>query len=156
MLKLSWLISLGITLIGFLIIQQFFTIQPEGVSANGNLGLVGIVIVTPFLLLSLYTTYRFFLVRIKEGKDKVMKIISIFVGFFMIAVLFYLVIDYKNTVVTSLESNINIDEFPQLNEFTFDIFFNFYTYALVHTVSGVIGTIVGFIQSKIIKEELAK
>ena len=156
MQKLSWLISLGITLIGFLSIQQFFTIQPEGVSANGNLGLVGIVIVTPFLLLSLYTTYRFFLVRIKEGKDKVMKIISIFVGFFMIAVLFYLVIDYKNTVVTSLESNINIDEFPQLNEFTFDIFFNFYTYALVHTVSGVIGTMVGFIQPKKTKEELAK
>ncbi|MDM5334711.1 nucleoside-diphosphate sugar epimerase [Ureibacillus composti] len=156
MLKLSWLISLGITLIGFLIIQQFFTIQPEGVSANGNLGLVGIVIVTPFLLLSLFTTYRFFLVRIKEGKDKVMKIITIFGGLFMIAVLFYLVIDYKNTVITSLETNIKIDKFSQMNEFTYDIFFNFYTYALVHTVSGVIGTIVGFIQSKIIKEELAK
>jgi len=156
MLKLSWLISLGITLIGFLIIQQFFTIQPEGVSANGNLGLVGIVIVTPFLLLSLFTTYRFFLVRIKEGKDKVMKIITIFGGLFMIAVLFYLVIDYKNTVITSLEPNIKIDKSSQLNEFTYDIFFNFYTYALVHTVSGVIGTIVGFIQSKKTKEELAK
>ena len=156
MLKLSWLISLGITLIGFLIIQQFFTIQPEGVSANGNLGLVGIVIVTPFLLLSIFTTFRFFLVRFKEGKDKVMKIIAIFGGLFMIAVLFYLVIDYKNTVITSLEPNIKIDKSSQLNEFTYDIFFNFYTYALVHTVSGVIGTIVGFIQSKIIKEELAK
>lgn len=154
MLKLSWLISLGITLIGFLIIQQFFTIQPEGVSANGNLGLVGIVIVIPFLLLSLFTNYRFFLLQIKEGKDQVMKIISIFGGFFMIAVLFYLVIDYKNTVITSLK--LKIDQFPQLNEYTYDIYFNFYTYALVHSVSGVIGTIVGFIQSKKIKEELAK
>ncbi|MGE7666131.1 nucleoside-diphosphate sugar epimerase [Ureibacillus composti] len=156
MLKLSWLISLGITLIGFLIIQQSFTIQPEGVSANGNLGLVGIVIVTPFLLLSIFTTFRFFLVRFKEGKDKVMEIIAIFGGLFMIAVLFYLVIDYKNTVITSLEPNIKIDKSSQLNEFTYDIFFNFYTYALVHTVSGVIGTIVGFIQSKKTKEELAK
>ncbi|MFJ8237247.1 nucleoside-diphosphate sugar epimerase [Ureibacillus sp. NPDC094379] len=156
MLKLSWLISLGITLIGFLIIQQFFTIQPEGVSANGNLGLVGIVIVIPFLLLSLFTTYRFFLVGMKEGKDQVMKIISIFGGFFMIAILIYLVIEYKNSVITSLESDIKIDEFPQLNQYTYDIFFNFYTYALVHTVCGVFGTIVGFIQSKKIKEELAK
>lgn len=159
MLKLSWLISLGISLIGFLVIEHFFTIQPEGVSGNGNLGAVGITLVLPFLLLSLLTTFRYFLVLSQNMKDTINKIIFIISSFILIGVFVYFSIDYKNTILASLggpvsDPNSTIYGFPLLNQYTNHIFFNFYTFALVHTVSGTIGIIIGLLKPVKIKEEL--
>ena len=58
MLRLSWLISIGISLFGVLLIEHFFTITADDSGrANGNLGAVGLALVLPFILLSLSTFF---------------------------------------------------------------------------------------------------
>ena len=159
MLKLSWLISLGISLLGFLIIENFFTIKPEGVSGNGNLGAVGMALVLPFLLLSLLTTFRYFLTVSKQASDRLVKVISFIGGFALIGVLLYFAIDYKNNVLESLGGPVSnpdskIYGYPILNQYTNRVYYNFYTFALIHSISGLVGAIVGILNTEKKKEEL--
>ncbi|HWL25460.1 MAG TPA: nucleoside-diphosphate sugar epimerase [Ureibacillus sp.] len=159
MLKLSWLISLGISLIGFLIIESFFTIQPEGSSGSGNLGAVGIALVLPFLLLSLYTTYRYFSTLLGQSTDTLNRVLILVSSIVLFGVFLYFSNEYRTDVIDSLggpttDPNSKIYQYPLLNQFTNSIFFNFYTFGLIHTISGVIGGLVGWIRPK--KEESPK
>lgn len=61
MLRLSWLISMGISLFGVMIIQHFFTMKPDKTANAGNLGALGIALVAPFILLSLLLHIAFLL-----------------------------------------------------------------------------------------------
>lgn len=157
LLRLSWLISLGISLLGFIIIEHFFTIQPEGVSGSGNSGAIGIALVLPFLLLSLFTTYRYFSELSRNAKDKLNRIFAFVSGIILIGIFIYFANGYKNDIIESLggpttDPNSKIYGFPLLNQYTNHVFFNFYTFGLVHTISGLIGGFVGLSKPK--KEEL--
>lgn len=159
LLRLSWFISLGISLIGFLIIGNMFTIRPDGTLENESLGFVGIIFVLPFILLSLFTTFRYFHYLTKSTNDRLMKSLSIVGGFILIFVLIYFTIDYKNEVIESLggpSTNVNstIYNLPLLNAYTNTIFFNFYTFALIHSIFGLIGAFMALIRPEMKKEEL--
>lgn len=158
MLKLSWLISLGISLIGFLVIEHFFAIHPENFSGSGNLGAVGIALVLPFLLLSLLTTFRYFLVLSRNTIGQINKLITVISCFILIGIFIHFSLDYKNGVIDLLGGPISDPEseiygFPVLNQYTNHIFFNFYTFALVHTISGTIGTMIGILKPEKEKEK---
>lgn len=158
LIRLSWLISLGLSLLGFLIIGHFFTIQPEETLSNGSLGFIGIIFVLPFLLLSIFITFRYILTLTRSTADRLMKALSIVVGFLMLAVLVYLTMDYKNDILVTLDG-VNTGgtlTLPKLNEYTYTIYFNFYTFALIHAIVGVIASIVGVIKLETEKEELAE
>ena len=148
MLRLSWLISLGISLFGVMIIQHFFTVKPDDVADGGNLGALGLALVAPFILLSLFITYRFFVVSSRNAKDHIMRMIYFIFGVALLVVLIFYSIDFKDSVYTSLGGDTTtpgsvIYGFPVLNEYTNHVFLNFYTFGIVHTISGLIGTIVG-------------
>ncbi len=156
LLKLSWLISLGISLFGFLMIENFFTIHPEGTSGSGNLGAVGIALVFPFLILSLFTTFRYFSNASNQAKNHLNPAITIIVGIILIGFFVYFANEYWHDVIVSLggsttDPGSKIYQYPLLNQYTNHIFFNFYTFGLIHTVSGVIGGLVGWLKPK--KEE---
>ncbi len=156
LLKLSWMISLGISLLGFLVIENFFTIQPKGISGSGNLGAVGIALVFPFLLLSLFTTYRYFFTLSNQAKNRLNRVITVITGFVLLGIFIYSSISYKNDIFESLGgSTTNPDstifQYPLLNQYTNHLFFNFYTFGLVHTISGLIGGLIGWFKPK--KEE---
>lgn len=153
MLKLSWLISIGISLFGVMIIEHFFSLSPEGVAKTGNLGAVGIALVIPFILLSLLTTFRYFAELFRNLKDKLLTIILVIAGIGLIVATAYYANDYKNEVYATLggttkDANSIIFGFPILNEYTNRIFINFYTFAFVHTISAVAGGIFGLIKPK--------
>ncbi|RHW33432.1 nucleoside-diphosphate sugar epimerase [Lysinibacillus yapensis] len=151
MLRLSWLISLGISLLGFLIIGQFFTIQPEDTLENTNLGFIGIILVCPFLFLSLFTTFRFFFILAGMAKNRLLKVLSFVLGLLLIGVLFYFIMDYKNGIILdgpTMELNSTFYNLPMLNEFTYTIFFNFYTFAFIHSISGLMGGIFSVLKNK--------
>lgn len=153
MLKLSWLISLGISLFGFLMIEHFFTIQPEGTSGNGNLGAVGIALVLPFLILSLFTTFRYSSTIVYQAKDPLNRIFMITSLIVLIGVFIYFAYSYQQDVIKLLggptsNPDSKIYQYPILNQFTNHIFFNFYTFGLIHTVSGLIGSIFGWFKPK--------
>ena len=159
LLRLSWLISLGISLLGFLIIGHFFTIQPDEFMSNGSLGFIGIIFVLPFLLLSIFTTFRFFFTFTQATTNQLMKTLSIGGGFLLIAVLVYLTLKYKNENLSSIgeaiiEPNPIFFNLPMLNEYTYTIYFNFYTFALTHVIIAVIASFVGLIVPNTKKEEL--
>lgn len=151
MLRLSWLISLGISLFGVMIIQHFFTVKPDEVANAGNLGALGMALVAPFILLSLFTTYRFFVESSRHAKDHLMRMIYFVFGVALVVVLIYYANDYKADVFARLGGDTKtvgsqIYGFPLLNEYTNSIFFNFYTFGLVHAITGLVGAILGMLR----------
>ena len=132
MLRLSWLISLGISLFGVMLIEHFFTIEPDAVANSGNLGALGLALVKPVLLLSLFSTFRYFTEVTRASHDSIMRSILIGFGFALLIVVIFYAIGYKNDVYASLNGNTStpgsiIYGFPMLNEYTNRIFINFYT-----------------------------
>ncbi|SOC03003.1 hypothetical protein SAMN05880501_103151 [Ureibacillus xyleni] len=139
MLRLSWLISLGISLLGFLITGNLFSAK-----SDGNFGFIGVIFVIPFLLLSMFITFRYFLELSRKAKV-LSKILSLVGGVLFIGILAYYFVDYKN--------NLNpTTNFPKINNQTYSIYINFYTFALLHTSAGWFGGLLGFISVEKEKE----
>lgn len=158
MLRLSWLISMGISLFGVMLIQNFFTMKPDDVAQAGNLGALGIALAAPFILLSLFITYRFFLVTSSQTRDQLMRFIYLIFGVALLVVLTFYANEFKNDVYTSLGGNTytkgsQIYGFPVLNEYTNHVFLNFYTFGIVHVVSGLVATIIGIFRKTTIMQE---
>lgn len=84
-----------------------------------------------------------------------MKFFSIAGGFLLIGTLVHFSLDYKNDILSSLNgANVGgIFKLPKLNEYTYTIYFNFYTFALIHAVVGVIAALFGLLNPKTKKEE---
>ncbi|MBM7664586.1 hypothetical protein JOC25_001042 [Solibacillus kalamii] len=153
MLRLSWLISMGISLFGVLIIQHFFTVKPDDVANGGNLGALGLALVAPFIILSLFITFRFFTESARNAKDRLMRMIYLVFGFALLAAFIYYAIDFSNNVYASLGGDTktpgsSIYRLPLINEYTNHVFLNFYTYGIVHTLSALIGVANGMVKPK--------
>ncbi|KGR78754.1 hypothetical protein [Ureibacillus manganicus] len=133
MLRLSWLISLGISLLGTLIVGNLYIQSDDNAK---SFGFIGMVLLIPFLLLSLFITFRFFLVASRNADDRLMRLFSFVVGVVLIGVLIYFIIDYKNDALSDIG-------LPMLDQQTYSIYFNFYTFALIHSISGFVGGLVG-------------
>ncbi|WP_431027463.1 nucleoside-diphosphate sugar epimerase [Lysinibacillus sp. LZ02] len=149
MLRLSWLISIGISLLGVIVIEHFFTLKADDISTtSGNLGAVGITLVIPFIVLSLLTTFRYFTELSRHAHDRILRNCFIIGGIALLIAFIYFAIDYKNDIYTSLggtekESHSSIYGFPKLNEYTNKIYLNFYTFAAIHTLTAIIGGLYG-------------
>ena len=154
MLRLSWLISIGISLFGVLLIEHFFTLTADGTEAHGgNLGAVGLALIAPFILLSLFITFRYFTERSRMTRDRILRICLLIGGGALAAALLYYALDYKDEVYRALggttkDKDSIIYQFPVLNEYTNKIFINFYTFALIHTVSAILGGLFGVLKPK--------
>ena len=151
MLRLSWFISLGISLFGVLIIEYFFTMQPDEVASSGNLGALGLALVLPFVALSLFITFRFFTQFIRTRQDMLSRSIAFIFSVALAIVLFIYAKQYGADVYDSLGGTTHdkqsiIYGFPALNEYTNRVFINFYTFALVHTVAAFIGIVYGLVK----------
>lgn len=74
----------------------------------------------------------------------------------MIGILVYLSLDYKNDILATLDGADARGGYhlPSLNEYTYTIYFNFYTFALIHAVVGIIAALVGVFKPEAKKEEL--
>lgn len=134
MKRLSFFISLGISLLGVLIVQNLF-------EDDKYLGFVGITFVTPFILLSLFITYRYFLLVVKETNDNLLKFTVIFGSLLLLIFLAYFSYQYKFQVVKNTKTL-----FPPFNEKTYQAYLNFYTFAFIHTFSALLGSIFGMIK----------
>ena len=158
MLRLSWLISMGISLFGVMLIQQFFTMKPDDVAQAGNLGALGIALAAPFILLSLFITYRFFLVSSRQVRDQLMRLIYLIFGVALLVVLTFYANEFKNDVYASLGGNTHtqgsqIYGFPTLNEYTNHVFLNFYTFGIGHVINGLVATAIGIFKKTTVMRE---
>lgn len=144
MLRLSWLISLGISLFGVLLIEHFFTMEPDDIANGGNLGALGLALILPFVLLSLFITFRYFTELTRAAKDSLIRSIYIGFGFALLIFVVYYAIGYKDDVYATLGGDTKaagsvIYGFPLLNEYTNRVFINFYTFTAIHLVSALAG-----------------
>lgn len=154
MIRLSWLISMGISLFGVILIEHFFTLKLNHQSTvNGNLGAVGLALILPFILLSLFITFRYFTDLSRKSKDNISRGIYIGFGFALLVVVTYFALDYKQSVYADLGGNTKdpnsiIYQFPILNEYTNNIYINFYTFLMIHTVAALVGSFFGIFYKK--------
>jgi len=143
---------MGISLFGVLIIQHFFTVKPDDVANGGNLGALGLALVAPFIILSLFITFRFFTESARNAKDQLMRMIYLVFGIALLVAFIYYANDFSNNVYASLGGDTKtpgstIYRFPLLNEYTNHVFLNFYTFGIVHSVSALIGAANGILKS---------
>ncbi|WPK10695.1 nucleoside-diphosphate sugar epimerase [Lysinibacillus louembei] len=159
MLRKSWLISIAISLFGVMIIEYFFTFQLDDTVKHGNLGIVGLALITPFILLSLFVTFRFFMELARGSKDSILRNILVIAGIGLIIATGYYAVQYKNDVYASLggttyDPQSQIYGLPVLNEYTNRVFINYYTFLFIHTISAVLGAIYGVVKPKKAAEEI--
>ena len=88
--------------------------------------------------------------------DWLMKLFSIAGGFLLVGVLVFLSLNFNNDILATLDGSSSAGNFnlPRLNEYTYTIYFNFYTFALIHAVVGIIAALVGLMKPETKKEEL--
>lgn len=159
MLRKSWLISIAISLFGVMIIEYFFTFKLDDTVKHGNLGIVGLALITPFILLSLFVTFRFFMELARGSKDSILRNILVIAGIGLIIATGYYAVQYKNDVYASLggttyDPQSQIYGLPVLNEYTNRVFINYYTFLFIHTISAVLGAIYGVVKPKKAAEEI--
>lgn len=85
-----------------------------------------------------------------------MKLLPTVACLLLVSALIYLALDFKNDIMSTLEgTNVNTPfNLPELNEYTYTIYFNFYTFALIHAIVGLIAAVVGLLKPETKKEEL--
>lgn len=133
-IRLSWLISIAISFFGFVLVSQLYEVQPKG--ATGNLGFIGIIFLFPFIILSLITTFRYFLTVTGSAK-RIEKFIGIAGGILLLGLFVYF------SSVQSIEG-----DFSEFNNSKNLVFFNIYTFGLIHTISGILGAFYGVMKPK--------
>ena len=152
MLRLRLPNKLGNLPFRFKITRAFFTLTADGNETHGgNLGAVGLALIAPFILLSLFITFRYFTERSRKAHDRILRICLLIGGAVLAAALLYYALDYKDEVYATLggttkDKDSIIYQFPVLNEYTNKIFINFYTFALIHTVSAILGGLFGVLK----------
>lgn len=152
MIRRSWLISMAISLFGVMMIEHFFTLKGDEHNATGaNLGIFGLALVVPFILLSIFITVRFFMHYARTANDKIMRTIIMIFTFAFIFVVGYFAIDYRADVYAELGGNQNdstsiIYGMSVLNEYTNRVFINMYTYFFIHAIAAFIGLVIGILK----------
>lgn len=135
-----------LSFLGFLLIENVFTIQPSVTSGNGNLGLLIIMALSPIFIASyLYTFKRtrgiFFTIQNKKIGILALSFLLL-LGAFMV----FLIISYRSDLIVALggtpsNPDSRIFRYGWLNQYTNSIYFNAYTFILTHFIVIAIGII---------------
>ncbi len=139
-----WFFSLMVSYVGFYVIEHLFTIPPHKVSGNGNPGLLVIFLLFPFFAASLYLTFILIKAIFSTGLNiKRIAIISS-IAILICIILTGLIIHYTNALVHSLggtptSPDSRIYRFGWFNQYTNSLYFNTYTFLLIHILSVLAG-----------------
>lgn len=132
-----WMISFLFSFLGFFIIENIFTIKPDVISGNGNLGLLIIMLFSPVFITSYFLTFK--LVKEISNHVKNRKInawillLSLIFSVFLMAA----IVNYANELVIALggtpaDPDSRIYRFGWFNQYTNSIYFNVYTFLMTH------------------------
>lgn len=133
-----------LSFLGFYLIKNVFTIEPQVTSGNGNLGLLIILLLSPIFFVSYLYTFK----RTREVFYKVRKKVvnALILSLLLLSslVLVFLIIEYTSELINALggtpsDPDSQIFRFGWFNQYTNSIYFNLYTFLLTHTVVIIIG-----------------
>ncbi|WP_282935814.1 hypothetical protein [Paenibacillus sp. RC67] len=134
-----WFLSLVISFAGFYVIEHLFTIPPDKVSGNGNLGLLMILIGSPFFITSLVLTFNMIRTLFKNSTTKIIVClgsIAILCGIILTSFLFQNIHELVTALGgTPTNPNSKIYRFGWFNQYTNRMYFNNYSFLLTHILS---------------------
>ncbi|GEK34993.1 hypothetical protein [Kurthia sibirica] len=143
MKKLSWYISLGITFIGFLVINHYFTLQSDEPLGNINPAFIPLVILVPFVAVSLFITFavgsEYFT---HASKSKIM------IAFFLAILIFILAGGTEYQYIQSQIEEFNgtwadpgslIYNMTPFNSYTNGWYLNESVFLIIHTIAFLLG-----------------
>lgn len=141
--NLAWYISLAISFFAFIIIEIYFTLDPSKSAHHGNDALIPIIILIPFLLLSLFITWtvgrKYFAVKPLK-RFWLFAFITALILLISITGEYQLLQDSLNELHGNWQNpNSVIFEKGAFNYYTNNWYFNENTFLLIHLLAFLLG-----------------
>ncbi|MBX9974816.1 hypothetical protein [Cytobacillus firmus] len=147
-----WILSFLFSFSGFYLIEHLFTVDPNVISGNGNLGILIIFLFTPVFISSWIFTY-------KLAKAKFVNNNKMTIGIFLFALagcvlLMIEISDYTRELIIALggtpdNPESRIYRFGWFNQYTNSLYFNVYTFFLSHIITVILGILSAMRRGKI-------
>ncbi|MCJ1909009.1 hypothetical protein [Planococcus ruber] len=133
-----------LSFLGFYLIENVFTIEPQVTSGNGNLGMLIILLLSPIFFVSYFYTFKKTREVFYKVQKKIIKALILSLLLLLIVVLVFLNIEYTNELIIALggtpsDPDSRIFRFGWFNQYTNSIYFNLYTFLLTHILAVIIG-----------------
>ena len=97
-----WVIIFLSSFLGFQLIENIFTIRPNIISGNGNLGILIIILFSPIFIASYFLTFRLVRGKLNNAENRKMIAAILFLSLTICALLILLLSNYTNELIISL------------------------------------------------------
>lgn len=133
-----------LSFLGFYLIENVFTIEPQVTSGNGNLGMLIILLLSPIFFVSYFYTFKKSREVFYKVQKKILKALILSLLLILEVVLVFFNIEYTNELIIALggtpsDPDSRIFRFGWFNQYTNSIYFNLYTFLLTHILAVIIG-----------------
>lgn len=133
-----------LSFLGFYLIENVFTIEPQVTSGNGNLGMLIILLLSPIFFVSYFYTFKKTREVFYKVQKKIIKALILSLLLILEVVLVFFNIEYTNELIIALggtpsDPDSRIFRFGWFNQYTNSIYFNLYTFLLTHILAVIIG-----------------
>lgn len=147
-----WIISILLSFLGFRLIENGFTVKPDLISGNGNLGIAIMMLLSPIFISGYFLTYKMTREISYNAMTRKLRIVILSLSLICCVLLLFPIVNYTNELIISLggtpsNPNSRIYRFGWLNQYTNSIYFNVFTFLLTHIIAVIIG-ILSFIKIK--------
>lgn len=147
----GWIIFI-LSFIGFLIIENLFTIKPHVTSGNGNLGLLVIIIFSPIFIANYILVFRLVKSSFSNKLTRKSMLIILCISFVILLVLGLLIFNYIKELIIALggpptNPESRIYRFGWFNQYTNSMYFNIYTFLFTNILVFNIGILASYIKN---------
>lgn len=137
-------ISILLSFLGFYLIENTFTIKPNVISGNGNLGLLIILLLSPIFIAGYILTYKMAREISYNALTRKLSIAILSLSLICCVLLIFPVVNYTSELIIALggtpsNPDSRIYRFGWFNQYTNSIYFNAYTFLLTHIIAVIIG-----------------
>lgn len=137
-------ISILLTFLGFYLIENMFTINPDVWSGNGNLGILIMIIFSPIFILSYFFTYKISREIAYYKMRRKIRVVILTLALISCTLLILPIVNYTSELIIALGGtpsapDSKIYRFGWFNQYTNSIYFNVYTFLLTHIIAVIIG-----------------
>lgn len=141
-----WVILLVVSFSGFIVLEKGFTMPPDVISGNGNLGLLVIFGLSPFFIASCFATVKITKNVLAGRSSRKLNVLILILCSVSCLFILFAIKDYATELIVALggspaNENSRIYRFGWVNQYTNSLFFNVYTFLLTHVFSIIVGVL---------------
>ncbi|MGE7601394.1 hypothetical protein ACQKL5_02700 [Peribacillus sp. NPDC097675] len=137
-------ISILLSFLGFYLIENMFTINPDVWSGNGNFGILIMLLFSPIFILSYFLTYKMSREISYNKLKRKISVVILTLALISCTLLILPIVNYTSELIIALggtpsDPDSKIYRFGWFNQYTNSIYFNVYTFLLTHIIAVIIG-----------------